>query len=355
MSTKEDDSDKERIVLRETVVVRDITSHRKLSLMMIACEQCPPYGGMYATASMFLHLITTAIQEKQNRHTQHRSDSTETNMSRIDVSISIYNAQILDYPTSEEEWDSFDGILIPGSFHSAYDSLDWIEYLKEQIIRKCIHPHQRKTLGICFGHQIMAHAFFPYGVVTPCTAGSQMGCKAMYGPSTTDTTNPMAGWNWFVRDTTESNACRLPNQTQCRRLYYTHGDMVAQLPPCAIPFACTSNVPIAAAAFFASPEDAALFGKNGIDTSESLSSTNPQKLPYAITFQAHPEFFDSDGLTKHFRLCIQSMMYPQKSPLSEQEQAACEEIFQEALIHKEEVWNDTMDLMIQVGSILNWF
>jgi GMP synthase-like glutamine amidotransferase len=353
--------DNERIVLRESVVVRGISTNRNLSLMMIACEQCPPYGGMYSTASMFLHLITTAIQEKHNRRNKITSAGAEKDLTRIDVSIFIYNAQTLDYPTSDEEWDSFDGIILPGSFNSAYDSLEWIQYLKEQVILKRIHPYQRKTLGICFGHQIMAHAFYPDGLATPCKAGSQMGCKVMYGMSSssniTTTSNKTTAWNLLVPDSDRTTACTCSKRTkrECH-LYYTHGDMVAKLPPCAIPLACTSNVDIVAAAFFGSPEDAMQYQEKGIGTeSESVPSINPIKLPYAITLQAHPEFFDSDGLAKHFRLCIKSMMYPQKSVLSEQEQASCDSIFHGALIHKDEVWNDTMDLMIRVGAIFNWF
>jgi GMP synthase-like glutamine amidotransferase len=353
--------DNERIVLRESVVVRGISTNRNLSLMMIACEQCPPYGGMYSTASMFLHLITTAIQEKHNRRNKITSAGAEKDLTRIDVSIFIYNAQTLDYPTSDEEWDSFDGIILPGSFNSAYDSLEWIQYLKEQVILKRIHPYQRKTLGICFGHQIMAHAFYPDGLATPCKAGSQMGCKVMYGMSSssniTTTSNKTTAWNLLVPDSDRTTACTCSKRTkrECH-LYYTHGDMVAKLPPCAIPLACTSNVDIVAAAFFGSSEDAMQYQEKGIGTeSKSVPSINPIKLPYAITLQAHPEFFDSDGLAKHFRLCIKSMMYPQKSVLSEQEQASCDSIFHGALIHKDEVWNDTMDLMIRVGAIFNWF
>lgn len=348
-----DDSSSKRIVLRTTVVVQAISQKRSLSLMMIACERLPPYGGIVETASMFLHLFSTVIQEKHNRANICSCD--ENYMSTIEITISIYNAQILDYPTSAEEWDSYDGIIIPGSFSSAYDSLEWIEFLKQQVILKQIHPYQRKTLGVCFGHQIMAHAFYPDGLATPCTAGSQMGCKIMYNTSTNTTTVAARHFLLPNKDNNSNGRCKKPNKGEYS-LYYTHGDMVAKLPSCAIPLASTSNVNIVAAAFFGSPEDAMLFQKSTIHNDASvLSRTTSTKPPYAITFQAHPEFFDSEGFHTHFKNCIRSMMFQQRSTLSDEEEASFEAAFKSALAHKDLVWNDTIDLMIQVGTIFNWF
>jgi GMP synthase-like glutamine amidotransferase len=348
-----DDSSRKRIVLRKTVVVRAISQNRNLSLMMIACEQLPPYGGIVETASMFLHLFSTAIQEKHNRANICESD--ENCMSSIEITISIYNAQLLDYPTSAEEWDSYDGIIIPGSFNSAYDSLEWIEFLKQQVILKHIHPYQRKTLGVCFGHQIMAHAFYPDGLATPCTAGSQMGCKIMYNTSTTTISAAARQLLLPNNDNNSNSGCKKPNKGEYS-LFYTHGDMVAKLPSCAIPLASTSNVNIVAAAFFGSTEDAILFQQSTIHHDKSaLSRTTSTKLPNAITFQAHPEFFDSEGFHTHFKNCIRSMMFQQRSTLSDEEEASFEAVFKSAMTHKDLVWNNTMDLMIQVGTIFNWF
>ena len=56
------------------------------------------------------------------------------------------------------EWSSYDGILLPGSFSSAYENDEWIQKLK-CVIQSEIHAKGRKTLAVCFGHQIFAHSF----------------------------------------------------------------------------------------------------------------------------------------------------------------------------------------------------
>ncbi|TVR20712.1 MAG: GMP synthase [Anaerolineaceae bacterium] len=49
-----------------------------------------------------------------------------------------------------------DGYIISGSRHSAYDQLDWITQLADFVRR--VHQQQHKMVGICFGHQVIAHA-----------------------------------------------------------------------------------------------------------------------------------------------------------------------------------------------------
>ncbi|MDG2461397.1 MAG: GMP synthase [Luminiphilus sp.] len=52
--------------------------------------------------------------------------------------------------------DAADGFLITGSKSSVYDDKDWIRTL-EDFVREC-HAAQRKVIGICFGHQLVAQA-----------------------------------------------------------------------------------------------------------------------------------------------------------------------------------------------------
>ncbi len=46
--------------------------------------------------------------------------------------------------------------LCTGSRHSVYDEAVWIERLS--LFVKAIHDQQKKFVGICFGHQMIAHA-----------------------------------------------------------------------------------------------------------------------------------------------------------------------------------------------------
>ena len=50
-----------------------------------------------------------------------------------------------------------DGYLITGSRHGVYDELPWIESLVNFI--KEVLASRRKIIGVCFGHQLMAHYF----------------------------------------------------------------------------------------------------------------------------------------------------------------------------------------------------
>jgi len=52
--------------------------------------------------------------------------------------------------------DDFDAYIISGSRHAVYDSHAWIARLQE-FVRDC-RARRKKTVGICFGHQLIAHA-----------------------------------------------------------------------------------------------------------------------------------------------------------------------------------------------------
>jgi GMP synthase-like glutamine amidotransferase len=65
----------------------------------------------------------------------------------------VYDAQNGRLPA---QIDACDAYLITGSLNGAYDEQPWIAALKS-FIRQC-HAAEKKMVGICFGHQILAHA-----------------------------------------------------------------------------------------------------------------------------------------------------------------------------------------------------
>ena len=69
--------------------------------------------------------------------------------------------------------DDFDAFLISGSRHGVYDPPPWIAQLQD-FVRRC-RERRRKTVGICFGHQLIAHALG--GETRKADAGWGMGIQ----------------------------------------------------------------------------------------------------------------------------------------------------------------------------------
>jgi GMP synthase-like glutamine amidotransferase len=67
--------------------------------------------------------------------------------------------------------DSFDGYVLSGSRHGAYEQLPWIADLLAWT-RDAV-ASRRRLLGVCFGHQVIAAALG--GSVTPNPAGFEVG------------------------------------------------------------------------------------------------------------------------------------------------------------------------------------
>ena len=65
----------------------------------------------------------------------------------------VYRANQEQYP---DHIDEVDGYIITGSKSSVYDSDPWIAKLQSFITT--LHRNKKKTVGICFGHQIIASA-----------------------------------------------------------------------------------------------------------------------------------------------------------------------------------------------------
>jgi hypothetical protein len=155
---------------------------RTLRFVMLGCEPSPPYGPNYHTAELLLDLIGEAASESTSSNTSswRRRPVKEQKDICWTISIRIYDVQKGEYPTDANEWNSYDGILLPGSFASAYDksvSAAWIGTLKH-VIQQEIVAEKRPTLGICFGHQILAHSFAT-GSAVKVPTGSRAGRYVM--------------------------------------------------------------------------------------------------------------------------------------------------------------------------------
>ncbi len=79
----------------------------------------------------------------------------ERMFSEIDIPLSFdnYDCQQGKLPTNIDEYDFF---ITTGSKASVYDDLEWVQQLVSFI--QLLDKHQKKLIGICFGHQLIAMA-----------------------------------------------------------------------------------------------------------------------------------------------------------------------------------------------------
>jgi GMP synthase-like glutamine amidotransferase len=70
-----------------------------------------------------------------------------------DLEFVVYDVQQGEYP---DDLDEVDAYLMTGSKSSVYDDEPWIHRLAD-FVRE-LHARRKKFLGICFGHQMVAHA-----------------------------------------------------------------------------------------------------------------------------------------------------------------------------------------------------
>lgn len=295
-----------------------------LRLMMISCEDHPPYGPSENTAKMFLDLIEMAYLAKEKR-----APCTTTSPRRKlqEITITVYEAKQKDYPSTEQEWQSYDGILLPGSFSSAYGKEDWIERLKE-VIQSEIHEKGRKTMAVCFGHQVFAHSFMGEnksycsgkgdsgGLAVPCPASTQVGRFTFQS----------SNLKWLSLPKKSQN----PNSSI--NILYTHGDMVESLPKCAISLGGTETVPIQAAVYF-----------------QKQQSPKDNEVPYAYTFQGHPEYATKTGINT-FHNVIDTLN--EKGKVSDE---SLKDIKKSCLEMFHFIQEDSISVMIEVAKIFTWF
>ncbi len=65
----------------------------------------------------------------------------------------VYDVEAGEYP---EDIDEVDAYLMTGSKSSVYEDEEWIHRLSD-FVRE-LHARRKKLVGICFGHQLVAHA-----------------------------------------------------------------------------------------------------------------------------------------------------------------------------------------------------
>lgn len=97
----------------------------------------------------------------------------------VDLDFRTYNVEAGEYP---EELDECSGYIITGSRMSVYDQKDWILGLEDYV--RQLHECRKKTVGICFGHQMIAQALG--GIVEAATDGWGVGVKTSSLLSTPD-------------------------------------------------------------------------------------------------------------------------------------------------------------------------
>lgn len=339
---------------------------RELKLMMICCEENAPYGPVKTTATMFLELLCAAYE----RHRAVKKDGT-TDLRGI--RITVYHAQQMDYPETEHEWDMYDGIIIPGSLSAAYDDqVEWIRFLHD-VIQIEIHECRRKTLGVCFGHQCYAHSFRERcvmnsnvvvgdgtgGLATLCSIGPIAGRKAFgltdEGRFLLEATNPISSLTMENEDERLSLSSSTTKKRECLEMLYTRGDMVKSIPSVGVSLLCDVNgkLPNEACAYFENEHDATRFRElaHRISTGggePSTASTPPR--PYAITFQAHPEYMSDTGFRCNFVDTVKAM--EQRGIITNETlRMACEDAVQNYDILLE----DCLDSIVSTAVILGWF
>ncbi|WBV66493.1 type 1 glutamine amidotransferase [Legionella pneumophila] len=69
------------------------------------------------------------------------------------LELTVFDAEHGELPTDIHAVDAY---LISGSRHGVNDDYPWIRKLEEFV--RTLHASQKKLIGICFGHQLIAKA-----------------------------------------------------------------------------------------------------------------------------------------------------------------------------------------------------
>lgn len=130
--------------------------------------------------------------------------------------IRIFSARQGEYPP---DWAAFDALLLTGSRADAFGDEPWVQTLRRRV-RQRLDAGQR-LLGVCFGHQLVAHC---------------LGAPVARAPQ---------GWGQgrMVYDW-QGPAYAVPGGTLA--LYASHQDQVLALPPGATLLASSAHCPVAA-------------------------------------------------------------------------------------------------------------
>lgn len=171
------------------------------------------------------------------------------------------NASITEYKVAQghfpESVDDCDIWFITGSPKSVYDDIAWIHQLID--FTKNLHANKKKLIGICFGHQMVAHA---------------LGGKVIKSPK---------GWGVGIREfNITQKQTWMTNADNKMSLIFSHQDQVDSPPP-----------------------DAKLLAGDEFCSYQML-----QIGEHILTFQGHPEF------TEEFakgRLMARKELMPQET------------------------------------------
>ena len=323
----DDDNDDKIVVLKRTVKIGSSPSSPRgknnLSLLFLGSESQPPYGPYQHTATLFLDLICRAVQQQRHGDTCEDRAQEEEDFTCV---LRVYRTSELQFP-SEDDLRATDGVILPGSYNSAYEeNTVWITQLK-QLIQTCLVPQKIPTLGVCFGHQIMAQSFEPNGSTTKCPAGSQAGRKS--------TELTVDGKRFLQQE--DSSMTTLD-------LYYSHGDMVAQLPPNAVSLGGNDKVPIQAAVYYDKVMDGNGDGEGSIQ--------NDDRKVIAVTFQAHPEYGSSKDLGLEQTVLKIIRLMSDRGDISNED---CKNALDEAKRSFEDVERQSIAVMTNSGKLLGWF
>lgn len=127
----------------------------------------------------------------------------------------VYDVELGEYP---ERINDCDGYIITGSKSSVYDDVPWVHQLLEFV--RALDASRTPTVGICFGHQLLAHALG--GKAEPAAVGWRVGVHHAQVTSIASFMAPNAGD--FA-------------------LLYSHKDQVASLPAGAVVLATSDACP----------------------------------------------------------------------------------------------------------------
>ena len=363
-----------------------------LRLAFLGCEVLPPYGPYLHTAELFADLIAAAYsaaqatsaswssssssddecdpppERRRQQQRQQRRCLTRLVLEVFGVSQPTTTADIAEDDTnsgglslpslkrfpSDRDLDRFDGVILPGSFSSAYDTtLPWIDglagWIQDTLVDRAI-----PTLGVCFGHQLYAHSFSRRrqqpggGTAVRCPSGPQAGRK------TTTPTVPGRAFLGVARG--GAGGKENGGGGGGLDLLYTHGDMVESLPPSiGVSLGGNDAVPIQAAMYVSSPGAATAAEiegaiRRGCGGGGGGGGKTDGPGVIAVTFQAHPEFAVSNKGDGTYRQIVELMH--DRGDVSDEDHATA---LDDADANRDRVRQQSLDAMVAAGRLLGWF